>query len=94
MSVALSVVYGIVVFRLEDARKSRRETQMRLEEAETKQHELEEQRTFAEIRALQALVQPHFVFNTLNSIAALIHDQPDRAEATTLGLADENEAQG
>jgi sensor histidine kinase YesM len=32
-------------------------------------------------------VQPHFLFNTLNSIAALIHDDPDGAERMTGQLA-------
>jgi hypothetical protein len=33
----------------------------------------------AELRALQAQVNPHFFFNSLNSIRALIYDDPDLA---------------
>ena len=87
LSVILSVVYGAAFFRLEDARRSRRETLLRLQAARSQQARLEKECTWAEIRRLQALIEPHFIFNTLNSIAALIHDQPDRAEETTLGLA-------
>ena len=87
LSVILSVVYGAAFFRLEDARRSRQETLLRLQAARSQQARLERECTWAEIRRLQALIEPHFIFNTLNSIAALIHDRPDRAEETTLGLA-------
>ena len=40
-----------------------------------------------ELEALQARINPHFLFNTLNSIAALIREDPARAEAMTLQLS-------
>jgi LytS/YehU family sensor histidine kinase len=40
-----------------------------------------------ELQALQARINPHFLFNTLNSIAALIREDPQRAEAMTLQLS-------
>jgi two-component system sensor histidine kinase AlgZ len=42
----------------------------------------------ARVQALQARIRPHFLFNSLNTIASLIHDQPASAEAATLDLAD------
>ena len=42
----------------------------------------------AELKALKAQINPHFLFNTLNTIAALIHTHPDRAEATVERLAE------
>jgi two-component system, LytTR family, sensor kinase len=33
----------------------------------------------SQLIALQAQLQPHFLFNTLNSIVALVHDEPDKA---------------
>ncbi len=42
----------------------------------------------AELRALRAQINPHFLFNTLNSIASLIATQPAAAEETTTRLAD------
>ena len=41
----------------------------------------------AQLAALEARVQPHFLFNTLNSIAALIPDDPKGAERMTGQLA-------
>lgn len=37
---------------------------------------------------LQARIRPHFLFNSLNTITSLIHDQPRLAEDATLDLAD------
>lgn len=34
------------------------------------------------LAALQAQMNPHFLFNTLNAVAGLVHTQPDLAEAT------------
>jgi two-component system, LytTR family, sensor histidine kinase AlgZ len=42
----------------------------------------------AELAALQARVRPHFLFNTLNTGAALVHLRPDEAERLLLDLAD------
>jgi sensor histidine kinase YesM len=41
----------------------------------------------AQLASLEARVQPHFLFNTLNSIAALIHEDPHGAERMTGQLA-------
>ncbi|MBU3917020.1 histidine kinase [bacterium] len=42
----------------------------------------------AELIALKARVQPHFLFNTLNTIIYLINDNQDKAIATTRRLAE------
>ncbi len=48
---------------------------------------LEQQVTEAELRALRAQVNPHFLFNSLNTVADLIVRDPPRAETMTLRLA-------
>ena len=47
------------------------------------------EREFARARldALIAQIQPHFLFNSLNTIAAAVHDDPDGAESTIVDLA-------
>lgn len=42
----------------------------------------------AELEALQARIRPHFLFNTLNAVAALIRPEPDKAESAVLDLSD------
>jgi two-component system, LytTR family, sensor histidine kinase AlgZ len=42
----------------------------------------------AQLEALQARIRPHFLFNTLNTIASLIPERPVEAEQATMDLAD------
>ena len=42
----------------------------------------------ARVQALQARIRPHFLFNSLNTIASLIPVDPANAEAATVDLAD------
>lgn len=42
----------------------------------------------ARVQALQARIRPHFLFNSLNTIASLIPDDPEAAERATEDLAD------
>ncbi len=44
--------------------------------------------TEARVQALQSRIRPHFLFNSLNSIAALIPENPIKAEQATEDLAD------
>ena len=41
----------------------------------------------AELRALKSQVNPHFIFNSLNSLRALIDEDPDRARKAVTQLA-------
>lgn len=41
----------------------------------------------AELQALQSKINPHFLYNALNSIASLIHEDPDKAEEMTIKLS-------
>nr|WP_233158142.1 histidine kinase [Actinokineospora bangkokensis] len=42
----------------------------------------------AELRALRAEISPHFVYNALTVIAALVHSDPDQAHELVLDFAD------
>jgi len=67
-----------------DALRLERETVAR----QTREALLLQQVTEAELRALRSQVNPHFLFNSLNTIADLIVKDPSRAEEMTLRLAD------
>ena len=48
---------------------------------------LSQMKTQAELATLQSKINPHFLYNSLNSIASLIHQDPDKAERMTLQLS-------
>lgn len=50
-------------------------------------HEEREAALEARLAVLQAQMQPHFLFNSLNVCAGLVHEDPDAAEATLDRLA-------
>lgn len=59
-----------------------------LVKTEKEKETLARMRTEAELGSLQSRVNPHFLFNSLNSIASLVHTRPDDAERMTVGLSD------
>ncbi len=42
----------------------------------------------AQVESLQAQLRPHFMFNALNTIATLVHENPDAADRMLVRLAD------
>jgi len=59
-----------------------------LQDVELRMKEVERQKIEAELRALRAQVNPHFFFNTLNSLYALSLDKSDKAPELILKLSD------
>ena len=57
-------------------------------ERQSREALLQQQVTEAELRALRAQINPHFLFNCLNTIADLTVRNPARAETMTLRLAE------
>jgi len=67
-------------------------SQLRAAQAQLKQWELEKERAEraaleAKLSSLESRIHPHFLFNTLNSISALISRNPSRAEELVSRLA-------
>jgi two-component system LytT family sensor kinase len=84
LTVAAMVVAFPIIHGTEMALRFLRQVQ----EKERQEEHLRALATEAELRALKAQINPHFLFNTLNTIAELIHADSDRAEATVERLAD------
>jgi len=59
----------------------------RYQEREAHSQQLQARLTDAQLRALRAQLNPHFLFNTLNAVTTLLHRDPERADAmlTRLG---------
>lgn len=72
---SVAVNYSLIAFR--DSR-----------EAERHAMQLQFHAQEAELRALRAQINPHFLFNSLNSISALTTSDPSAARTMTLRLAD------
>jgi sensor histidine kinase YesM len=51
-----------------------------VEESRIRESILREAALRAQLKALQAQINPHFLFNALNALAELTHQSPDRAE--------------
>lgn len=79
--VTYSGLIALWIFSREDKRAHR------LANQEFALLEMKELKTKAELEALQAKINPHFLYNSLNSIASLIHEDPPRAEKMVLLLA-------
>jgi len=56
-------------------------------ESETKLSKLRELKTKAELNALHSRINPHFLYNSLNSIAGLAHTNADQTEHMALSLS-------
>jgi signal transduction histidine kinase len=72
------------VIGLSNALDFRRESQERALTAAQLQTRLIE----AQLQALQRQIHPHFLFNTLNTISALMHRDPEAADAMLAKLSD------
>lgn len=85
----VGVGYAIEFYRRYRERE-RRNSQLALEASSLKlaAAELETRVVEAQLQALKSQIQPHFLFNTLNAIATLIHHDPRRAEQMIAHLSD------
>lgn len=79
-----ALVIGIPIFIRQSKRKA---LLFKLKEREFEVQKLNEMRTRAELSALQARINPHFLYNSLNSILSLIRSQPAQAEEMVMNLS-------
>ena len=77
---SLAVIFGFIVYGYIAIQSKLKQTAAKLAEKEIIEQKLINLKTKAELEALRAKVNPHFFFNTLNSIASLIPENPEKAE--------------
>jgi sensor histidine kinase YesM len=83
----LAIIFGLAGLAYESVSVRLQETASKLAEKEVREQQLLRLKTQAELEAIRAKVNPHFLFNTLNSIASLIPEDPDKAEDTVQRLS-------
>ena len=81
-SLPITFVVGIVATLLESSKARLAEAELALRSQQLERERAEKLAAEAQLASLASRVQPHFLFNTLNSIAALIRDNPEQAEET------------
>ena len=83
----VATIVGTLLFSYEAMRARLRESLRVLEEVRLKESELRTQAARAQLAALQARIKPHFFFNTLNTISALLAEDPAKADEVVQTLA-------
>ena len=86
-SLFVSTIFCTVFSAYEMLRLKLEKAMLVIKEKEVNEHLLKSLKSQAELQALQAKINPHFLFNTLNSIAALITIDPDKAEVAVEKLS-------
>ena len=81
------MVFGLGAFSYASMRDRLRRTEEKLHEKEVAEARTQKLVTEARLRSLESRLHPHFLFNTLNSISALIMVDPARAEQIVGRLA-------
>jgi len=82
-----TLLFGIIASMMGDLRHRLNRTTEALRTKEREEEGARHAATEAQLASLEARVNPHFLFNTLNSIAALAHSDPSGAERMTTQLA-------
>ena len=87
VSVYFTLIFGIAGAALGEARARLESTRLALRTKERDEAEARRLAAEAQLASLESRVDPHFLFNTLNSIAALVRENPAVAERVIEQLA-------
>ena len=79
-SLVITFTFGGLVCIFETLRHRLHFTSLELKKQQLERERAQKLAAEARLASLESRVHPHFLFNTLNSIAALIRDDPQRAE--------------
>jgi sensor histidine kinase YesM len=86
-AIITTLLFGVSISAYEMARTRLDEAALALRTKERDEAEARRAAIEARLASLESRVQPHFLFNTLNSIASLIQTDPNGAERMTAQLA-------
>ncbi|HEV2448352.1 MAG TPA: histidine kinase [Candidatus Sulfopaludibacter sp.] len=88
ISVLGTVLVGSIVTLFEGFSYKLQEARLELRTRQLEEERARKLASEAKLSSLESRVQPHFLFNTLNSISELIREDPVRAERTVERLAE------
>jgi len=86
-AIVISLVIGLSISSFETMRYKLQAATLQLRTRQVEQERAYKLLAEARLSSLESRIHPHFLFNTLNSIAALIPSDPARAEQTVGNLA-------
>ena len=86
-AIVLTLIVGLGITSFETMRHKLQSTTLALSRQQTEQERAYKLLAEARLSSLASRIHPHFLFNTLNSIVALIPSDPARAEDTVGKLA-------
>jgi sensor histidine kinase YesM len=86
-SLVIALVVGLSITTYETLRYKLQATTLELRTRQVEQERAYKLLAESRLSSLESRIHPHFLFNTLNSIAALIPSDPQRAEDTVGKLA-------
>lgn len=87
VSILTTVIIGSLVSVIEGLSSRLQSTRLELRTRQFEEERARKLASEARLSSLESRVHPHFLFNTLNSISALIREDPARAERTVERLA-------
>jgi len=87
VALAVTVVVGVITTLIVSNKERLEASRMALQTQRLERERAEKLAAEAQLASLTSRVQPHFLFNTLNSISALIRENPEQAEQTIERLA-------
>ena len=80
ISMLISLIISLVIAAMWTKRAAEIDAQISLAEERQRAEAAERAALQANLRALQAQIEPHFLFNTLANVTSLIHSQPSQAK--------------
>jgi two-component system, LytTR family, sensor histidine kinase AlgZ len=80
-TIPVTIIIGTALILIGAVQARLQATELSLQTQQLERERAEKLAAEAQLASLSSRVQPHFLFNTLNSISGLIREQPARAEA-------------
>jgi two-component system, LytTR family, sensor histidine kinase AlgZ len=87
IAISITLVVGAIITVFETLRHRLQAASLELRTRQLEEERARKLATEARLSSLESRIHPHFLFNTLNSISALVREDPGRAERTVERLA-------